>query len=158
MLSVPNVMNINIQGFSVGYQNIHGLHDNTGCKARSLENELKNDIEIWSEVWGCECELEFDDYLFESIEPQKHFGVTKGRKSGGFIILAKKHLEKNFKIAKKSNNFVWIELSKNLIKNEMEIFFIVAAYVSDVSSTYFNEEIFEELNKDTLNFCKDQCM
>ena len=58
------------------------------------------------------------------------------------------------KLQKKSNNFVWIEVSKHLIKNALEIFFIVAAYVSDVSSTYYNDEIFEELNKDTLAFCK----
>ena len=67
-------MNFDKLGFSVGYQNIHGLHDSLGCKSRKLENELKNDIEIWSEVWGCECKLKFDDYEFEIIEPQKHTG------------------------------------------------------------------------------------
>ena len=143
------------QGLSVGYQNIHGLHDSIGCKAIRLENELKCDIEIWSEIWGGECKLEFNDYLVETIEPQKHSGVTKGRKSGGFIILVKKNLYKNYKIVKKSNNFVWIELSKSLIKNGTENFFIVAAYVNDISSTYYNEDIFEELNNDVLNFCKD---
>ena len=97
----------------MGYQNIHGLHDNLGCKASKLETELKNDIEIWSEIWGCTCNLKFDDYLFETIEPHKHVGVKKGRKSGGFIILVRKHLENNFKITKKSNHFIWIELSKN---------------------------------------------
>ena len=80
----------------------------------------------------------------------KHAGATKGRKSGGFIILVRKEIENIFKIVKNSNNFVWIELSKHLIKNVMENFLIVAVYVSDVSSTYYNEEIFEELNKDTL--------
>ena len=144
-----------MSGFSVGYQNIHGLHDSIGCKASRLENELKNDIEIWSEIWGCECELEFNNYDFELIEPQKHIGVKKGRKSGGFIILTKKTLKHNFKFTKESNNFVWIEVSKHLVKNTLENFFIVAAYVSDVSSTYYNEEIFEDLNKDVLTFCKN---
>ena len=37
----------------------------------------------------------------------------------------------------------------------MENLFVVAAYVSDVSSTYYNKEIFEELNKDVLEFCKN---
>ena len=138
-----------MSNFSVGYQNIHGLHDSIGCKAGRLENELKNDIEIWSEVWGCECKIKFDDYDCEIIEPQKHISTKKGRKSGGLIILTKKTLKNNFKIAKKSNNFVWIEISRNLIENALENFFIVAAYVSDVSSTYYNEDIFEELNKDT---------
>ena len=70
-----------MSGISVGYQNIHGLHDSIGCKASRLENELKNDIEIWSEVWGCECELKFANYDFEIIKPQKHAGIKKGRKS-----------------------------------------------------------------------------
>ena len=65
---------MNFQGLSVGYQNIHGLHDNLGCKASKLETSLKNDIEICSEIWGCECNLAFDDYLIEIIEPQKHEG------------------------------------------------------------------------------------
>ena len=140
--------------FSVGYQNIHGLHDKIGCKAGRLENELKNDIEIWSEVWGCECKIKFNDYDFEIIEPQKHISIKKGRKSRGFIIFTKQTLRNNFKFAKIFNNFVWIAISKHLIKNALENYFIVAAYVSDVSSTYYNEEIFEELNKDTLAFCK----
>ena len=116
-------MKLNIQIFSVCFQNIHGLHGSLGCE---LEKELKNDIEIWCEVWGCECKLEFDNYLFEIMEPQKHCGVTKGRKSGGFIILAKNYMEKMFKIIKKSNNFVWIEASKNAIKNAKENLYIVA--------------------------------
>ena len=69
------------------------------------------------------------------IEPQKHQGVKKGRKSGGFIILIKKKLENKFKIAKKSSNFVWLEFSKSLIKNAKENFFVVATYVSDITST-----------------------
>ena len=57
---------MNLKGLSVGYQNIHGLHDNFGCKASKLEICLKNDIEIWSEIWGCECKLKFDEYLLEN--------------------------------------------------------------------------------------------
>ena len=99
---------MNFQGLSVGYQNIHGLHDNLGCKASKIETSLKNDIEIFSEIWGCDCNLVFDDYLIEIIEPQKHEGVKKGRKSGGFLILIQKKMENKFKTAKKSNIFVWI--------------------------------------------------
>ena len=57
------------------------------------------------------------------------------------------------KFAKKSNNFVWIEVSKYLIKNLEHNLFIVAAYINDITSTYYDDEIFEELNKDVLNFC-----
>ena len=64
-------MNPATQNFSVGFQNIHGLHGPLGCKASDLERELKNDIEIWCEVWRCECGLQFEDYTFEIIDPQK---------------------------------------------------------------------------------------
>ena len=123
-----------IDNFSVGYHNIHGLHDQLGCKAKILEKDLKHDIEIWSEVWGCEHILEFENYELDIIEPQKHAGVKKGRKSGGFIILIKKDIEKNMiKFAKKSNNFVWIEVSKHLIENLEENIFIVASYINDIT-------------------------
>ena len=136
-------MNPATQNFSVGFQNIHGLHGPLGCKASDLERELKNDIEIWCEVWGCECELEFEDYTFEIIEPQKHLGVTKGRKSGGFIIFTKHHMEKMFKIVKKSNNFIWIEVSKDMINNASKNLLIVASYVNDITTTYYNQDIFD---------------
>ena len=145
-----------IENFSVGFQNVHGLHDHLGCKAERLENELKCDIEIWCETWGCNCALDFNDYETFTVEPQKHAGIRKGRKSGGFIILTKKNIDKKMiNFAKISNNFVWVEVSKNLIKNLNQNLFIVASYINDITSTYYNDEIFEELNNDILNYCND---
>ena len=144
-----------IENFSVGYQNIHGLHDNLGCKAKRLEKDLKHDIEIWSEVWGCDCTLNFEDYTSKIIEPQKHIGIKKGRKSGGFIILIKKYLTKMVNFIKLSNNFVWLEVSKNVVKNLEENFFVVVSYINDIASTYYDDEIFEELNKDMITYCKE---
>ena len=145
-----------INSFSVGYQNIHGLHDQMGCKAKRLEDELRHDVEIWSEVWGCNCTLNFEQYDFEIVEPQKHAWVKKGRKSGGFNILIKKDIDrKQIVFRKKSNYFVWIEVSKNLIKNLKENLLIIASYINDISSTYYNDEIFEELHKDVLTFCNE---
>ena len=135
-----------IENFSVGFQNVHGLHDHLGCKSNRLENELKHDIEIWCETWGCNCDLNFNDYEKYSVEPQKHTGVRKGRKSGGFVILIKKNIDKKMiKFVKTTNNFVWIEVSKHLIKNLNQNLFIVASYINDITSTYYNDEIFEEL-------------
>ena len=58
-------------------------------------------------------------------------------------------------IIKKSNNFVWIEVPKNAIKNAKENLYIVATYINDITSTYYNEQIFEELDNDIHNFSKD---
>ena len=107
-------------------------------------------------MWGCSCALKFNDYESYTIEPQKHAGVNKGRKSGGFIILIKKDIDKKMiKFAKKSNNFVWIEVSKHLIKNLEQNLYIVASYINDITSTYYNDDIFEELNNDVLTFCNE---
>ena len=102
--------------FSVGFQNIEGLHGGTGCKVNEILQGLSNDVEILVETWGCNCDIVFEKYIPHHISPQKHPGVTKGRKSDGFVILFKKYLLKNYKILKMSNNFVWIEISKNCIK------------------------------------------
>ena len=114
--------------FSVGFQNIHGMHHVSGCKLREVGNELTHDIEILGETWGCKCELEFENYFYESVQPQKHIGVKKGRDSGGFIVLFKNYLEKNVKIVKKSNNFIWIEVNRKFIDNLEKKFLICLLY------------------------------
>ena len=89
--------------------------------------------------------MNFGDYEFETVEPQKHAGVKKkGRKSGGFIILIKKNIDRKFiKFAKISNNFVWIEVSKNVIENLNENLLIIASYINDINSTYYDDKIFK---------------
>ena len=126
-----------------------------GCKLEDIESELTNDIEILVETWGCNCELSFDNYIPHYVSPQKHQGVTRGRKSGGFIVLIKKYLRKDYKILKSSNNFVWIEVDKKCIKNLNENFLVVGTYINDITSTYYDEKIFEEFYSDILNFGKD---
>ena len=141
--------------FTVAFQNIGGMHDVIGCKADEISRNLSSDIEIIAEVWGCNCELHFEDYTPFHVPPQKHLGVKKGRKSGGFFILIKNNLEKKVKVLKKSNNFVWIEVEKSTINNFQKNFLIVASYIHDVTSTYYNDKIFDELQRDILTFCTD---
>ena len=82
--------------------------------------------------------------------------MKKGRKSGGFFILFKKYLSKKFKILKKSNNYVWIEIDKNCIKILQTNFIVVATYISDITSTYYDEKIFEELYADILKYTDEK--
>ena len=138
--------------FSIGFQNIEGLHDGVGCKINEIKPQLSNDIEILAETWGCNCEVSFDDYIPHYVSPQKHHGVKKGRRSGGFLLLLKKYLSKNFKILKSSNNFIWIEINKNCIKNLQENFLILCTYINDITSSYYDDRIFEELYSDILRY------
>ena len=88
------------------------------------------------------------------MEPEKHEGVKKGRKSGGFVILLKKHMSfgKDILIRKTSNNFVWLEINKKYIKNLQNNFFVVGAYINDITSSYYDDKIFQELHMDILEF------
>ena len=140
--------------FTIGYHNVQGLHNKGGCKLPQLVPELLNDIEIWSETWACKCDMSVNGYdTLASVEPQKKAGIKKGRRSGGICVFIKKHLTKHVKVLKKSNNFIWLELNRRRIKNLSKNLIICATYIHDVTSVYFTPSIFEELNKDILNFC-----
>ena len=119
---------------TIGFQNIEGLHNVGGCKLNEIKGGLSHDIEILCEVWGCDCEKSFIDvnYLHTIVNPQKHAGVKKGRKSGGFIVLYKNYLIKFLKILECSNHCVWIEVDKNCIKNLQNNLIIVATYINDI--------------------------
>ena len=107
-----------IHNLTIGYQNIQGLHNQNGCKLTHLTQNLKDDIEIWSETWACKCEISAEGYeVLAKVEPHKKLGVKKGRKSGGIIILVKKYLFKQMKVLKKSDHFIWLELDRRVIKN-----------------------------------------
>ena len=47
---------------------------------------------------------------------------------------------------------MWIEINTNYVKNLNENFFVVGTYINDMTSTYYNEKIFEELHSDILKF------
>ena len=52
-------------------------------------------------------------------------------------------MEKMFKIVKKSNNFIWIEVSKDMINIVSKKLLIVASYLNDITTTYYNQDIFD---------------
>ena len=121
--------------FTVGYNNIQGLHDKNGCKIPEITKDLTNDIEILSETWGCNCEKNFAGYsIIAQQEPVKHAGVKKGRKSGGIIVLGKKGWDKCTKVLKISENFIWCEVDKKIMKGLENNLIFVAAYIHDVTS------------------------
>ena len=123
---------------TIGYLNVQGLHNKNGCKLPQLNSELNNDIEIFSEIWACECEGSIDGYnILTQVDPQKRVGVKKGRKSGGIRILIKNKLFNQVKVLKKSNNFIWLEVNYRILKNVQKNLVICATYIHDITSTYF---------------------
>ena len=59
---------------------------------------------------------------------------------------------KDVLIRKTSNNFVWLEIDKRFITNLQKNFYIVAVYINDITSTYYDDNIFQELHTDILEF------
>ena len=142
--------------FSCGYNNVQGLHDKNGCKIPEITKDFTNDIEIISETWGCNCEKHFPGYtIIAEQEPVKHAGVKKGRKSGGIIVLGKPDLVKNTKVLKISKNFIWCEISKNIMKGLQKNLIFVAAYINDVTSAYFDPNVFSDFSNDITYFCDE---
>ena len=89
-------MNLSPIDFSIGYQNIDGLHTKTfSCKLPYLQSKLIHDIEVFSEAWGgCEHSKDMPGYEKIEVESTKKTNVKKGRSSGGILIYCKKHLFK----------------------------------------------------------------
>ena len=140
--------------FKIGYQNIQGLHNSSGCKIRDCGEEFFNDIEILSEIWGCTCEKEFSGYqIITESEPIKNLGVKKGRKSGGLLVLCKNEYQKKIKPIKILKKFIWLEVSKEIVKNLDHNLFVICSYIHDISSKYFEPDIFEELFNDINTYC-----
>lgn len=140
--------------FKIGYKNVGGLHNNNGCKIPDLLTELNNDVEVISETWGCTCKKQFNGYrIVAESNPQKHEHVKKGRKSGGIIVLVKPFLANKIKVLKVANNFVWLEISKCVTTGLDRNLLLACTYIHDVSSTYFDQNVFEELSSDISTYC-----
>ena len=147
---------MHMHNLTIGYHNVGGLHNKQGCKVPHLIPELLNDIEVWSEIWACNCDIPFGNYdILDQIDSQKRGDAKKGRKSGGIRILTKKNLTKHIRILHKSNHFIWMEVNRNIIKNLPKNLIICIAYIHDVTSKYFTPSIFDELAKGILTHCED---
>ena len=134
------------RNFKIGYKNIQGLHGKNGCKMEENTICICIVTEISSETWGCNCEKVFGGYeILAQVDPQKRVEAKKGRKSGGLLIIGKKYLK---------NSYIWIEISKHLIKNLEKYLLLLCAYISDVNSKYFNPNTYDDIAEDISNFLR----
>ena len=71
--------------------------------------------------------------------------------SGGITLLVKLKHEKYVSIEKKSKNYIWCEVSKDLFNNNRDLF-LCGAYIPPEKSKYFDQEMFEKLENDIIKF------
>ena len=130
--------------------NIHGITNNVlGDKTKNQDfiNNINNlDFIVLNETW---CNTNIDVPGFSSFVSDTALPHTNQvcRKSGGIILLAKKKFEKFLSITKKSKNFLWCKISKEILNNENDLF-LCGVYIPPEKSAYFEKEIFDELEED----------
>ena len=139
---------------SVSTWNIQGLfHKTLGDKTKNkdfINNISKLDFLFLTETWS-NLNINIPGYkafVSDASIPQTD---EARRISGGITLLYKSHYEKHVSIAKKSKNILWCKISKNLLSTNTDLF-ICGVYIPPEKSTYFDEEIFEELETDIILF------
>ena len=82
--------NLNVQtnpiNFTIGFQNIEGLHSDCECFLPEITENIKNDIHFLAETWTCGHDKELTGYqnIFEN--GFKTPGIINGRSSGGMLL------------------------------------------------------------------------
>ena len=132
--------------------NIHGI------TSKSLGNKLQStdfldiingsDFIILTETWKCS---NVDVTGYRSINQDGVMSKNGGRNSGGIILLYKNVFHDWISIVKTSPNFLWFKINKHYTKTTEDIY-ACGLYIKPITSNYFDPEIFEELEKDILNF------
>ena len=132
--------------------NIHGI------TSKSLGNKLQStdfldiingsDFIILTETWKCS---NVDVTGYRSIIQDGVMSKNGGRNSGGIILLYKNVFHDWISFVKTSPNFLWFKFNKHYTKTTEDIY-VCGLYVPPTTSNYFDPEIFEELEKDILNF------
>ena len=143
-----------MHNISVSTWNIHGLfHKTLGDKTKNkdfINNINKLDFLFLTETWS-NLNIDVPDYkafVSDVSIPQTDKAC---RISGGIILLYKSQYENHVSIVKKSKNVLWCKISKNLLSTNTDLF-LCGVYIPPEKSTYFEEEIFDELEADILSF------
>ena len=142
--------------FSIGYQNIEGIHDkNFACKLPYIEKKCIHDIEIITETWGfCTHSKDIAGYkLVDEIKPQKKRKIVKGRSSGGLLVYVKSYLYNFIKKVLFTPQYMWLEVDKSIFLSLNESIHLCIAYNPPENSHYCNKDIYDEISIYMLKNC-----
>ena len=115
-------------------------------------NLIKNhDLTILTETWS-NFTPEINGYNQFSINSRKHTKKS-GRSSGGITIIYRNFLKNKIEIVKSSSNCVWCKISKTILERQKDLF-ICSLYIPPINSSYFEDNLFENLELDIEKFSK----
>ena len=141
--------------FSIGFQNIEGLHSDCECFLSEITENIKNDIHFLAETWSCDHAKEIDGYKHYFQNGFKTPGVITGRSSGGLLIYVKENVQKFVKILSFTPYKCWLEIDKCLFENLNQNLIISAQYSPPGNSNYHSQNSCENLKVDLLQFCDE---
>ena len=134
---------------SIAMWNINGLfHKVIGDKSKNIDfvNSIKsNDLILLTKTWS-QTNLNLPGYrTINSIKTAKAGQMS--RLSGGITLLFNSKLEKHISVIKNSQNFIWCKISKS--NNDL---YLCGLYIPPETSKYFEPELFDKLQEDTITF------
>jgi hypothetical protein len=134
--------------------NIHGLSSSVlGDKTKIKDftnNIIDTDFMFLTETWS-DKEITIPGFKAFVSDPATPHTDRACRLSGGITLLVNLKHEKYVSIEKKSKNYIWCKVSKDLFNNNKDLF-LCGAYIPPEKSQYFDQEIFDELENDIINF------
>ena len=141
--------------FSIGFQNIEGLHSDCECFLPEITENIKNDIHFLAETWSCNHDKEISGYKSFFKKGYKTPGVSTGRSSGGLLVYIKDNLQKHVKVLESTAYACWLEVDKNIFFNLDQNLIISAQYSPPINSKYNSQNSSENLKSDILKFCDE---
>ena len=140
------------QKVSFSTWNINGLVD--GVLGDKIENEdFLNHVNRFDFIFLTETWTHKTVFVpgFKCISTKPQSNSSKGRLSGGIILLYKNHLATYITIEKTSNNLIWCKIDKVLMGTQDHVY-ICGVYIPPENSKYFSPQVFENLEKDIIQY------
>ena len=77
------------------------------------------------------------------------------------MIVYRKYLKPKLEFIKICKNYIWVKIKNlnsfnTLTGNANHLYYLCVCYIPPITSPYFNEEIFDDLNEDINNFSNSQ--
>lgn len=144
-----------MKSLSFSTWNIQGLNSSVfGLKSRHSDfmKELQDlDVIILQETWCrgdafTSCPSGYREIILPSV---KLSSVTQGRDSGGMIIWIKSELP--IELIKKEQHHLWLKIQKGMISASKPVF-LCAVYIPPLESPYFQEETFQNIEREISHF------
>lgn len=134
--------------------NINGLVDRVlGNKFEVcdfLNHVNRFDFIVLTETWTRRTVFVPNFKCFSSVDKPRS-NSSKGRSSGGILVLYKNCFAPHVTLEKRSHNFIWFKVDKTLMGTAEDVF-VCGTYIPPENSKHFSPEIFEELEKDIMEF------